>query len=226
MQERSGPERCAGAGRSRVLAEADSFFLATVSETGWPYVQHRGGPAGFVKVLSPTTLGFADFRGNLQHVSTGNALGDDRASIIVVDYARRRRLKLSAGCASWTWRTPIPELVRRVELPGYLARVERVALFEVAAFRLELPAAHQRRASRKERSMQRRSRCATGSPNWRHASLRRSRTPDQRPPGNTLRRFASSPPSAACGAIPAVRRLRIEGTGGAAYDAAMDHNKT
>jgi len=110
-----------------------------VSETGWPYVQHRGGPAGFVKVLSPTTLGFADFRGNLQHVSTGNALGDDRASIIVVDYAHRRRLKLLGRLRFVDLADADPELVRRVELPGYRARVERVALFEVAAFDWNCP---------------------------------------------------------------------------------------
>ena len=121
------------------IEHADHFFQATVGETGWPYVQHRGGPAGFVKVLSPTTLGFADFRGNLQHVSTGNALGDDRASIIVVDYARRRRLKLLGRLRFLDLADADPELVRHAELPGYLARVERVALFEVAAFDWNCP---------------------------------------------------------------------------------------
>ena len=139
MQERSGPNDALGPDEAEFLAEADSFFLATVSETGWPYVQHRGGPAGFVKVLSPTTLGFADFRGNLQHVSTGNALGDDRASIIVVDYAHRRRLKLLGRLRFVDLADADPELVRRVELPGYRARVERVALFEVAAFDWNCP---------------------------------------------------------------------------------------
>jgi len=139
MQERSGPNEALGPDEAAFLADADTFFLATVSETGWPYVQHRGGPAGFVKVLSPTTLGFADFRGNLQHVSTGNALGDDRASIIVVDYARRRRLKLLGRLRFLDLADADPELVRHVELPGYLARVERVALFEVAAFDWNCP---------------------------------------------------------------------------------------
>jgi len=139
MQERSGPNEALGPDEAAFLADADTFFLATVSETGWPYVQHRGGPAGFVKVLSPTTLGFADFRGNLQHVSTGNALGDDRASIIVVDYARRRRLKLLGRLRFLDLADADPELVRHVELPGYPARVERVALFEVAAFDWNCP---------------------------------------------------------------------------------------
>jgi len=139
MQERSGPNDALGPDEAEFLAEADSFFLATVSETGWPYVQHRGGPAGFVKVLSPTTLAFADFRGNLQHVSTGNALGDDRASIIVVDYAHRRRMKLLGRLRFVDLADADPELVRRVAIPGYRARVERVALFEVAAFDWNCP---------------------------------------------------------------------------------------
>src|SRR5436190_13897218 len=69
-----------GTREATFLAQADSLYLATVGETGWPYVQHRGGPRGFVKVLSPTQIGFADFRGNRQYVSAGNADGDDRVS--------------------------------------------------------------------------------------------------------------------------------------------------
>ena len=76
------------------LAERDGFYLATVSETGWPYVQHRGGPPGFVRVLDDHTIGWADFRGNLQYISAGNLGGDDRVALITVDYARRRRLKI------------------------------------------------------------------------------------------------------------------------------------
>lgn len=79
---------------AQFLAEADHFFQATVSETGWPYVQHRGGPKGFLKVLDPRTIGFADFRGNVQYLSVGNLRKDDRISLIVVDYPNRRRLKL------------------------------------------------------------------------------------------------------------------------------------
>lgn len=79
---------------AQFLADADHFFQATVSETGWPYVQHRGGPKGFLKVLDPRTIGFADFRGNVQYLSVGNLRKDDRISLIVVDYPNRRRLKL------------------------------------------------------------------------------------------------------------------------------------
>jgi predicted pyridoxine 5'-phosphate oxidase superfamily flavin-nucleotide-binding protein len=67
------------------IAARDNFFMATVSESGWPYVQHRGGPPGFLKVLDEKTIGFADFRGNLQYISVGNIAADDRAALILVD---------------------------------------------------------------------------------------------------------------------------------------------
>lgn len=76
------------------IGERDSFYLATVSETGWPYVQHRGGPAGFLRVLDERTLGFADYQGNRQFISFGNIANDDRVAMILVDYPNRRRLKI------------------------------------------------------------------------------------------------------------------------------------
>lgn len=72
----------------------DTFYMASVSESGWPYVQHRGGPAGFLKVLGPEQIGFADYRGNKQFISKGNLKGCDRVSLILMDYPRRARLKL------------------------------------------------------------------------------------------------------------------------------------
>ena len=90
IRDRFGPDEAA------FIAERDSFFMATVSETGWPYVQHRGGPQGFVRVLDEQTLAFADYRGNRQYISLGNLSADDRASLILVDYAARRRLKIYA----------------------------------------------------------------------------------------------------------------------------------
>ena len=88
--------------RTRPLGEDDiafitsrtSFYLGTVSETGWPYIQHRGGPAGFLKVLDDHTLAFADYRGNRQHISEGNVGQDDRVSLFLMDYPRRARMKL------------------------------------------------------------------------------------------------------------------------------------
>lgn len=128
-----------GKHEAQYLSRADTFFLATVSETGWPYVQHRGGPKGFLRVLSPTQLGYADFRGNRQYVSAGNAASNDRASILVMDYAERRRLKLLGRLRFTDVADVDAALLRQVELPGYLTRIERVALFDVAAFDWNCP---------------------------------------------------------------------------------------
>ncbi|MDP3842966.1 MAG: pyridoxamine 5'-phosphate oxidase family protein [Oxalobacteraceae bacterium] len=126
-----------GASESEFIAARDSFYLATVSETGWPYVQHRGGRPGFLKVLDAKTLAFADFRGNLQYQSVGNLGGDDRVCLILVDYPQRRRLKL-LGHARIIDLAEVGE--RAPALPGQLqiddagAKVERVLLIEVEAF--------------------------------------------------------------------------------------------
>lgn len=95
------------------LAERDSFYMATVGESGWPYVQHRGGPKGFVRVLDERTIAFADLRGNRQYVSVGNVAGDDRVALIFVDYPSRTRLKLFARAKIVT-RDDDPELFARV----------------------------------------------------------------------------------------------------------------
>jgi predicted pyridoxine 5'-phosphate oxidase superfamily flavin-nucleotide-binding protein len=81
---------------SAFIADRDSFYMATVSETGWPYIQHRGGPPGFLKRVDDRTLAFADYRGNRQYISTGNLAADDRACLFLMDYARRARLKIYA----------------------------------------------------------------------------------------------------------------------------------
>ncbi len=116
------------------LEQADSFYLATVSETGWPYVQHRGGPRGFVRVQSPSQIAFADFRGNLQYISAGNVARDDRVSLIVVDYAGRRRLKLLGHLRFVDVADADATLVAAVALPGYRATVERIAIVDLVAF--------------------------------------------------------------------------------------------
>ena len=94
------------------IAGRDSFYMATVSETGWPYVQHRGGPAGFLRVLDDRTLGFADFLGNRQYISVGNLAASDRVSLILMDYPGRRRLKIFAH-AEIRDLTGDPELAER-----------------------------------------------------------------------------------------------------------------
>jgi uncharacterized protein len=121
------------------LSNADSFYMATISETGWPYVQHRGGPRGFLKVISPARIAFADFGGNRQYVSVGNASGDDRVALIVMDYARRQRLKVLGHLRFDDIGTADPELAFAVELPDYSARMERVAVIDVVAFDWNCP---------------------------------------------------------------------------------------
>ena len=120
------------------LGERDSFYLATVSATGWPYVQFRGGPPGFLQVIDDHTLGWADFRGNLQYVSTGNLAGDDRVALIIMDYPNRQRLKVF-GHARVAYAEDEPELVTRLTLPDHEAVVQRAVVVTVAAFDWNCP---------------------------------------------------------------------------------------
>lgn len=120
------------------LAERDSFYLATVSETGWPYVQFRGGPSGFLRVVDDHTIGWADFRGNLQYISTGNVAGDNRVALIAMDYLHQRRLKIY-GRARVVTAEQDPALVASFADPAYDAVVERAVLVAVEAFDWNCP---------------------------------------------------------------------------------------
>ena len=115
------------------IAARDSFYMATVSETGWPYVQHRGGPVGFLKVLDPQTLAFADFAGNRQLISVGNLDANDRVALILVDYTQRTRLKV-LGRIRVQALTAGDALSARLLTPGYSARPQRAMLIDVAGF--------------------------------------------------------------------------------------------
>jgi len=115
------------------VAQRDGLYLASVGETGWPYVQFRGGPPGFLRALDERTLGFADFRGNLQYVTLGNVSCDDRVSLFLMDYASRRRLKL-LGRARAVDATEDPGLAAQLAVPGYPGVVERALLVRVEAF--------------------------------------------------------------------------------------------
>ncbi len=110
----------------------DGFYQATVSESGWPYVQFRGGPAGFLKVLDDRTIGYADFRGNVQYLSVGNLNADNRIALILMDYANRRRLKIWARARVVDYAED-PELIARLEVPTYRARVERAMVLTIEA---------------------------------------------------------------------------------------------
>jgi uncharacterized protein len=120
------------------LAERDSFYWATVSSSGWPYVQHRGGPKGFLKVIDNQTLALADFRGNKQFISTGNLLTDNRVAMILVDYPRQARLKILGhvevleGENATGW-------IQRVQMPGYNAVIERVFVIQMEAYDWNCP---------------------------------------------------------------------------------------
>ena len=118
----SAPERDPLTDEERTFIEArDSFYMATITETGWPYVQHRGGPRGFLRVVSPTRLAFADYKGNRQMLSTGNLAANDRVALFLMDYPGRERLKI-LGHARVEDARQHPELVaqaRRSRSPSH-----------------------------------------------------------------------------------------------------------
>jgi predicted pyridoxine 5'-phosphate oxidase superfamily flavin-nucleotide-binding protein len=120
------------------IAARDGFYMATVSEEGWPYVQFRGGPEGFVKVLDERTLAYADFRGNRQYISMGNLRANDRAALFFMDYANQRRLKVMAR-AEVVDAAARPELAEQLRDPTYPVRVERAVLLHVVAFDWNCP---------------------------------------------------------------------------------------
>jgi hypothetical protein len=128
-----------GPGEIEFIAASDGFFQATVGENGWPYVQHRGGPPGFLKVLGPTTIGYADFRGNVQYISVGNLQGDDRVSLILMDYAQQRRLKLWGRARLVELHDDAEGIIDRLEVPHYRARVERGVVIAIEAFDWNCP---------------------------------------------------------------------------------------
>jgi uncharacterized protein len=126
-----------GPSEAGFIAERDSFYMASVSETGWPYIQHRGGPKGFVRVLEENTIGFADYRGNRQYVSVGNLMSNDRVSLFFMDYPNRTRLKL-LGRAKLIDASD-SAILERLNVPGYRARIERGLLISVEAFDWNCP---------------------------------------------------------------------------------------
>jgi hypothetical protein len=112
--------------------------MATASESGWPYVQHRGGPPGFIRILDEKSLAIPDFHGNRQYISAGNLADDDRAALILMDYPNRRRLKLYAHVEARDLEKD-PKLAAELALPGYRAKVERALIIHLAAFDWNCP---------------------------------------------------------------------------------------
>ena len=133
------PERDAlGEAEVAFIATRDSFYLGSVSETGWPYVQHRGGPPGFLRVLGPQALGFADVRGNRQMLSTGNVAANDRVTLFLMDYPQRSRLKI-IGHARVVPAREQPDLAAALTVPEQEGPVERLFLIDVVGFDWNCP---------------------------------------------------------------------------------------
>lgn len=136
LEHDAGPNDALDSREIAFIAQRDSFYLATVGATGWPYVQHRGGPPGFLKVLDPKCLAYADFRGNKQYISVGNLAEHDRVALFLMDYPNRLRLKIlgrlhmqdvaDADCDA--------ALVEQLRPYPYRAAMERIALIKVEAF--------------------------------------------------------------------------------------------
>jgi len=121
------------------IRSRDSFYMASITENGWPYIQHRGGPLGFLHEMDNRTLAFADYRGNRQLLSTGNLAVNDRVALFLMDYPQRTRLKI-LGHARIEDARQQAEVVRRLADPGESRLVERLFFINVVAFDWNCPA--------------------------------------------------------------------------------------
>ena len=126
-----------GPNEAAFISARDSLYMATVSETGWPYVQHRGGPQGFVKILDEKTIAMPDFRGNRQYVSVGNLTKDDRVSLFFMDYANKTRLKL-LGRVTLVGLDK-PDIIEKLQMPDYRGHIERGFVITVEGFDWNCP---------------------------------------------------------------------------------------
>jgi predicted pyridoxine 5'-phosphate oxidase superfamily flavin-nucleotide-binding protein len=122
-----------GADEMRFISERDSFYIASLGSNEWPYMQHRGGPKGFLKVVDAKTLAFADLAGNKQYVSTGNFTQNDKVTLFLMDYPRQVRLKI-IGHAEIVELNAEPELIKAVALPAYKAKIERIIRIRIVGF--------------------------------------------------------------------------------------------
>ena len=132
-----GPDQM-GEKEAAFIAARDSFYMASMSETGWPYLQHRGGPSGFLQVMPGNRLGFADYRGNRQFMSVANLEANPRVSLFLMDYPNRRRLKI-IGTAHYVDHDAAPDLVASLMPAGYPAVPERALVIGVVGFDWNCP---------------------------------------------------------------------------------------
>ena len=137
--EENGPDQSHIFQRETAHIEAmDSFYMSTVGENGWPYVQFRGGPKGFLKVIDSQTIGYADFRGNMQYISTGNIKATKKTALILLDYPTKTRLKIWAETEILDPEEH-PKLKEQLVLPDYEAKVERLVIFHLKSFDWNCP---------------------------------------------------------------------------------------
>jgi predicted pyridoxine 5'-phosphate oxidase superfamily flavin-nucleotide-binding protein len=127
-----------GQAEGEIIASRDSFYLGSISESGWPYIQHRGGPPGFLRVINETTLAFADYKGNRQLLTTGNVSVNDRVALFLMDYKNRERLKI-LGHARIEDARAHPELVAQFADPKMQSAVERLVFIDVVSFDWNCP---------------------------------------------------------------------------------------
>ena len=136
MEDRGGFETEVNEELRAFLADIDTAFLATASADGQPYIQHRGGPKGFIRALDHRTLAFIDFAGNRQYVTTGNLRENDRVCLFLIDYAEQRRVKI------WGTARVVPlsdDLLEQLRVGGYRARLEQVIVIDVTAWDVNCP---------------------------------------------------------------------------------------
>jgi predicted pyridoxine 5'-phosphate oxidase superfamily flavin-nucleotide-binding protein len=127
-----------GQAEAEFIAARDSFYLGSISESGWPYIQHRGGPPGFLRVVNETTLAFADYKGNRQLLTTGNVSVNDRVALFLMDYKNRERLKI-LGYARLEDARVHPELVAQITDTKMRPSVERLVFIDVVSFDWNCP---------------------------------------------------------------------------------------
>ena len=133
------PERdLLGPAEIEYITKRDSFYLGSISESGWPYIQHRGGPSGFLRVIGNSTLAFADYKGNRQLLSTGNLSANDRVALFLMDYKNRERLKI-LGHARIEDARKRPEWIERFTDPTMRTSVERLVFIDVVSFDWNCP---------------------------------------------------------------------------------------
>jgi len=128
-----------GPSEQEFIQQRDGFYMASVSETGWPYIQFRGGPKGFLHVLDPQTIAFADLRGNTQYISVGNLHHDDRVALFLMDYANQSRLKILGRVKIHEGNAEALKLIESLRMPGVKSPVERALLIHVEAFDWNCP---------------------------------------------------------------------------------------